>query len=88
MLAVRPGLDAAAMQVDQPVGDGEPDPEAPVSVRALHERCEEPLRDFRRQPGPRVAHAELALVAATEKTDGDRAARGCELERVPDQVRR
>ena len=54
----------------------------------MHERCEEPLRDFRRQPGPRVAHAELALVAATEKTDGDRAARGCELERVPDQVRR
>ncbi len=91
-LALEP--DAAAHQLHQAAGDGEPEPGAAVLARGRHvglgERLEELRGLLRRHAHPGVAHGELQLdlvAGPLQQLDGepDLAALG-ELDRVVDEV--
>src|SRR5438128_5920289 len=84
--ALRPDL--PPMRLHDPLGDGEPQTGAqPGGLPRLPEALED-MRDLiRSDPGPGVGDREPDLAIGKLGPDGDRAAFGGELDRIPDQGR-
>src|SRR5438552_17703947 len=76
------------MRLHDPLGDGEPQTGAqPGGLPRLPEALED-MRDLiRSDPGPGVGDREPDLAIGKLGPDGDRAALGGELDRIPGQVR-